>query len=179
MTLGTRIISLTAPRHPTHSRRLMRNDESLFRHETTISAMPGDRLSITLMMGQSNDWFYAPAESGIDLFQNGKAMSGDISPQLYLWNAGIEVDQKQASAQNKGRARRGRTPAKPKTASCRKSKTANLTRTLPACCASPSRRQSPRCNMAHFAILPTASAAWSGSDKSGQAAVFIFAHLVN
>ncbi len=46
--------------------------------------MPGDRLSITLMMGQSNDWFYAPAESGIHLFQNGKAMSGDISAQLYL-----------------------------------------------------------------------------------------------
>jgi hypothetical protein len=85
----------------------MRNDESLFRHETTISGMPGDRLSITLMMGQSNDWFYAPAESGIDLFQNGKAMSGDISAQLYLSNAATEVDQEAGIGSQQGPRQKG------------------------------------------------------------------------
>ena len=45
------------------------------------------------MMGQSNDWFYAPAESGIDLFENGRGISGDITSQMVLWDAGTEVDQ--------------------------------------------------------------------------------------
>lgn len=71
-------------------------------YETTISAMPGDRLSVTLMMGQSNDWFYAPAESGIELFKDGKAMSGDISGQLYLWDAGTEVDQEAGIGSDQG-----------------------------------------------------------------------------
>jgi hypothetical protein len=62
-------------------------------YELTISAMQGDRLSITIMMGQSNDWFYAPAESGIELFKNGKAISGDITSQIVMWDAGTEVDQ--------------------------------------------------------------------------------------
>ena len=43
---------------------------------------------MTLMMGQSNDWFYAPAEAGIELFKAGKAISGDITSQLFLWDAG-------------------------------------------------------------------------------------------
>jgi hypothetical protein len=62
-------------------------------YELTISATRGDRLSLTTMMGQSNDWFYAPAESGIELFKNGKAIGGDITSQMALWDAGTEVDQ--------------------------------------------------------------------------------------
>ncbi|MGH7871789.1 MAG: spondin domain-containing protein [Candidatus Binatia bacterium] len=53
-------------------------------YEYTIAAMPGDRLSMTIMMGQSDDWFYAPAESGIELFNNGKAISGDITSQMMM-----------------------------------------------------------------------------------------------
>src|SRR3989454_11097455 len=48
-------------------------------YEFTISGMPGDRLSLTTMMGQSNDWFYAPAESGIALFKDGKPIGGGIT----------------------------------------------------------------------------------------------------
>src|SRR3954471_7155696 len=33
-------------------------------YEFSITGTPKDRLSITTMMGQSNDWFYAPSESG-------------------------------------------------------------------------------------------------------------------
>jgi hypothetical protein len=62
-------------------------------YEITISAAPGDRLTVTTMMGQSNDWFYAPGESGIELFKNGKPVRGDISSQIILWDAGTEVDQ--------------------------------------------------------------------------------------
>lgn len=71
-------------------------------YETTISAMPGDRLSMTLMMGQSNDWFYAPAESGVELFKNGKALSGDISGQVMMWDAGTEVDQEPGIGSEQG-----------------------------------------------------------------------------
>ena len=71
-------------------------------YEFTISARPGDRLSLTTMMGQSNDWFYAPAESGIDLFKNGKAISGDITSQIVLWDAGTEVDQEPGIGSDQG-----------------------------------------------------------------------------
>lgn len=71
-------------------------------YEVTVSAVPGDRLSLTLMMGQSNDWFYAPAESGIELFKNGQAISGDISSQLVMWDAGTEVNQEPGIGRDQG-----------------------------------------------------------------------------
>ncbi len=71
-------------------------------YELTISAVPGDRLSLTLMMGQSNDWFYAPGENGIGLFQNGTAISGDITSQMIMWDAGTEVDQEPGIGPDQG-----------------------------------------------------------------------------
>ena len=71
-------------------------------YELTISAMPGDRLSMTIMMGQSNDWFYAPAESGIELFKDGRAISGDVASQLFMWDAGTEVDQEPGIGSDQG-----------------------------------------------------------------------------
>lgn len=71
-------------------------------YEFTISAMPGERLSMTLMMGQSNDWFYAPGESGIELFKNGRALSGDITAQLMMWDTGTEVDQEPGIGSEQG-----------------------------------------------------------------------------
>jgi hypothetical protein len=71
-------------------------------YEFTISAAPGDRLSITMMMGQSNDWFYAPGESGIELFRNGQLISGDITAQLVMWDAGTEVDQEPGIGSEQG-----------------------------------------------------------------------------
>jgi hypothetical protein len=43
------------------------------------------------MFGQSNDLFYAPNETGIVLFNNGKPISGDITAKIILWDAGTEV----------------------------------------------------------------------------------------
>ena len=71
-------------------------------YEVTISAAPGDRLTLTLMMGQSNDWFYAPAEAGIELFKDGKPISGDITAQIMLWDAGTEVDQEPGIGSDQG-----------------------------------------------------------------------------
>jgi hypothetical protein len=71
-------------------------------YEVTVSAVPGDRLSLTLMMGQSNDWFYAPAEPGIELFKNGQALSGEITSQLVMWDAGTEVNQEPGIGPDQG-----------------------------------------------------------------------------
>ena len=71
-------------------------------YELTVSAVPGDRLSITIMMGQSNDWFYAPVESGIELFKSGHPISGDITSQLTMWDAGTEADQEPGIGSDQG-----------------------------------------------------------------------------
>jgi hypothetical protein len=59
----------------------------------TITAVPGDRLSLATMYVQSNDLFFAPAESGIDLFPGGTALSGDVTGMVLLWDAGTEVNE--------------------------------------------------------------------------------------
>lgn len=71
-------------------------------YEFSINATHGDRVSLTLMMGQSNDWFYAPAESGIALFKDGKPIGGDITSQIILWDVGTEVDQEPGIGSDQG-----------------------------------------------------------------------------
>lgn len=62
-------------------------------YEFTISAKPGKRLSVIFMFGQSNDWFYATPRQGIDLFRNGKAITGDITSEFSLYDAGTEQNE--------------------------------------------------------------------------------------
>jgi hypothetical protein len=71
-------------------------------YEFTTSGMAGDRLSLAIMMGQSNDWFYSPAESGIALFKDGKPLSGDITSEIILWDAGTEVNQEPGIGPDQG-----------------------------------------------------------------------------
>jgi hypothetical protein len=62
-------------------------------YEFTVSAQPGMKLSFSMMFGQSNDLFYAP-ERGIALFDGkGTPISGDVTAQVTLWDAGTEVNQ--------------------------------------------------------------------------------------
>ena len=58
----------------------------------TVRAAPGQYLSLAAMFGQSNDWFYSN-DRPIALFNGGKPVSGDMTPQLSLWDAGTEVDE--------------------------------------------------------------------------------------
>ena len=62
-------------------------------YEFTVTAKPGMRLSVVTMFGQSNDWFYAPKRQGVDLFPNGKPLSGDITLEFMLFDAGTEVNE--------------------------------------------------------------------------------------
>lgn len=61
-------------------------------YEFTFGATEGMKLSFITMYGQSNDLFYAP-EKAIELFGDGKALSGDITDKLVLWDAGTEVNE--------------------------------------------------------------------------------------
>jgi hypothetical protein len=71
--------------------------------EFTVNAAPGEKLSFATMFGQSNDWFYAPNGSGIDLFDtSGKPIRGDITAQIYLWNDGTEEDEEPGIGANQG-----------------------------------------------------------------------------
>lgn len=63
-------------------------------YEFSFNAAPGSKLSFATMFVQSNDFFYAPDEGGIDLFDNnGNPLSGDITAQVFLWDAGTEENQ--------------------------------------------------------------------------------------
>jgi hypothetical protein len=62
-------------------------------YEFTFSAVDGDYLSFNTMFVQSNDLFYTFGEGGIPLFNNGVAISGDITSQVLLYDAGTEVNE--------------------------------------------------------------------------------------
>ena len=77
-------------------------------YEYIFTAMPGMKLFTTLMFGQSNDWFYAPGEKGIALFDaKGKPVNGDITDQFYLWDAGTEKDEEIGIGPNQGPRQKG------------------------------------------------------------------------
>ncbi len=73
----------------------------------TFEATPGDYLSFATMFVQSNDWFFAPASSGINLFPDDTAISGDITQMVSLWDAGTEVDEAPGEGPNQGARQTG------------------------------------------------------------------------
>ncbi len=58
----------------------------------TFTAKEGDKLQFAAMFVQSNDWFYAFGNGGLDLFTNGTAVTGDVTTSLALYDAGTEED---------------------------------------------------------------------------------------
>jgi hypothetical protein len=61
------------------------------KYQFSFTASPGDALSFVSMLAATNDVFLAPDESGIPLFdESGVAVSGDVSAQVSLWDAGTE-----------------------------------------------------------------------------------------
>lgn len=77
-------------------------------YEFTVTATPGMKVFMTQMFGQSNDWFYAPGANGIALFDaKGAPVSGDITDQFYLWDAGTEKDEEIGIGANQGPRQKG------------------------------------------------------------------------
>jgi hypothetical protein len=63
-------------------------------YEVSFNAGPGDRLSFASMFVQSNDWFIAPNQAGLALFNNdGTPITGDVTSQIRLWDSGTEINQ--------------------------------------------------------------------------------------
>lgn len=62
-------------------------------YEFTFKAEEGMRFNLIAMYGQSNDLFYAPKKA-LELFgEDGTPLSGDITEQFLLWDAGTEMNQ--------------------------------------------------------------------------------------
>lgn len=70
--------------------------------EFSFTAGKGQKLSFATMFGQSNDWFFAPAAGGIELYENGNPISGDITSRVYLWDAGTEINEEPAVGSHTG-----------------------------------------------------------------------------
>lgn len=64
----------------------------------SFSASEGDVLSFATMFVQSNDWFLGAND--IILFENGQALSGDISNLIGLYDSGTEVDEHAGAGAN-------------------------------------------------------------------------------
>lgn len=58
----------------------------------SFTAAEGQNLSLATMFIQSNDWFYAFKPTGLPLFQDGIPVDGDITSQVFLYDAGTEED---------------------------------------------------------------------------------------
>ncbi len=63
-------------------------------YEFVIQTQAGDTLTFATMLAQSNDLFFSPDAAGIALYDaDGNAISGDVSDQIQIWDAGTEVNQ--------------------------------------------------------------------------------------
>ncbi|MDX1617923.1 MAG: spondin domain-containing protein [Balneolaceae bacterium] len=63
-------------------------------YEFEFTAPAGSRLTFATMFVQSNDWIYATDEEGVALFnEDGSKVTGDITSQVDLYDAGTEADQ--------------------------------------------------------------------------------------
>ncbi|KIO75137.1 hypothetical protein TH53_22215 [Pedobacter lusitanus] len=66
-----------------------------------FSASVGQAVTFASMYGWSNDLFFAPANPGIQLYdQNKKPVEGDVSAQIKLWDNGTRINQKPGMAVN-------------------------------------------------------------------------------
>ena len=62
-------------------------------YEFTVAAVPGYNLSFSTMFVESNDLFFCPEGSGIDLSTITGTDPVDVTDQIDLWDAGTEVNQ--------------------------------------------------------------------------------------
>ncbi|MGY0392041.1 spondin domain-containing protein [Bizionia sp. KMM 8389] len=70
-------------------------------YEFTVDAGRSQKLSFVTMLAATNDAFFAPGSEGISLYdENGNPFSGDVTDQVYLWDAGTEVNEEPAVGPN-------------------------------------------------------------------------------
>ena len=70
-------------------------------YEFTFDAGRSHKLSFATMLAATNDLFFAPNGNGISLYdENGDPFSGNVTDQVYLWDAGTEVNEEPAVGPN-------------------------------------------------------------------------------
>lgn len=65
-----------------------------------FEAGPRSRLSFATKMMHSNDLFYAPGPMGIPLWDGHEQLTGDITDQIQLWDAGTEMNEEPGEGPN-------------------------------------------------------------------------------
>ncbi|NQW20341.1 MAG: hypothetical protein HQ477_06415 [Chloroflexi bacterium] len=79
-----------------------------------FDAAPGDSLSFASMFVPSNDFFFAPSEEGIQLYDDaGVPISGDVTDQITLWDAGTEANQEPGAGSEQPLMNGGASPNTP------------------------------------------------------------------
>jgi hypothetical protein len=71
-------------------------------YEIRFSAGLDHRLTLAASLRESNDWFFGTDPAGIPLYVNGQPITGDITSQLSLWDAGTEYDEEPGVGPNTG-----------------------------------------------------------------------------
>ena len=70
-------------------------------YEFTIDAGRRHHLAFVTMLAATNDLFFGPDAEGIALYdEDGEPLSGDVTDQVYLWDAGTEVNEEPAVGPN-------------------------------------------------------------------------------
>jgi len=63
-------------------------------YQFTIDAGRKHKLSFATMLAATNDLFFGPDGNGIALYDgNGDPISGDVTDQIHLWDAGTEINE--------------------------------------------------------------------------------------
>jgi hypothetical protein len=81
---------------------LMPGEEQEFSFEAGPVTLPGaeTKLSFVTMFVQSNDLFLGPDEMGISLYRDGSRVTGNVTDQVALWDAGTEVNEEPGTGPN-------------------------------------------------------------------------------
>ena len=69
-------------------------------YEFTVHADQDSKLSFATMFVGSNDLFFGPEEGGLPLYNNGTLVTGDVTAQIKLWDAGTEVNEMPGAGAN-------------------------------------------------------------------------------
>jgi len=73
----------------------------------TFNAGKGSRLSFATMFVGSNDLYFGPDENGLELYNGDSPASGDLTSQVYLWDAGTEVNEAPGAGPNQPASQSG------------------------------------------------------------------------
>jgi hypothetical protein len=69
-------------------------------YEFSVFAGENSRLSFATMFVGSNDLFFGTADNGLALYNNGTMVTGDVTSEISLWDAGTEVNEMPGSGSN-------------------------------------------------------------------------------